>query len=89
MQTGLLVFVGGEGTAEWLPAWLQLMDRANEWAKILELQNSVHFMMANATVSLESMLATYPGSLSLVTVQVPLLRCPLRALAQIATRLTQ
>lgn len=49
----------------------KLMDRANEWAKILELQNSVHFMMANATVSLESMLATYPGPLSLVTVQFP------------------
>lgn len=46
------------------------MERANEWAKLLDLHNSVHFMMANATVSLESMLATYPGPLSLVTVQV-------------------
>ncbi|BDA41833.1 probable tRNA (guanine-N(7)-)-methyltransferase at N-terminal half [Coccomyxa sp. Obi] len=49
----------------------KLMDRANDWTKILELQHSVHFMMANATVSLESMLATYPGPLSLVTVQFP------------------
>ncbi|CAL8460862.1 g393 [Coccomyxa elongata] len=49
----------------------KLMERANEWAKILELQNNVHFMMANATVSLESMLATYPGPLSLVTIQFP------------------
>ncbi|EIE25586.1 S-adenosyl-L-methionine-dependent methyltransferase, partial [Coccomyxa subellipsoidea C-169] len=49
----------------------KLMERANEWARILELQNSVHFMMANATVSLESMLATYPGPLSLVSIQFP------------------
>lgn len=68
-------------------ACLQLMERANEWAKILELQNSVHFMMANATVSLESMLATYPGSLSLVTIQVGPLCCARFALAQIAARL--
>ncbi|KAK9909195.1 hypothetical protein WJX75_008585 [Coccomyxa subellipsoidea] len=49
----------------------KLMERANEWAKLLDLHKSVHFMMANATVSLESMLATYPGPLSLVTVQFP------------------
>lgn len=49
---------------------MQLMERANEWAVLLKLQHSVHFMMANATVSLESMLSTYPGPLSLITVQV-------------------
>lgn len=49
---------------------LQLTERANSWAKLLGLSEQVHYMMANATVSLESMLASYPGPLSLVTVQV-------------------
>jgi hypothetical protein len=48
----------------------QLIDRANSWAGVLEVGHSVRFLMANATVSLDSMLATYPGPLSLVTIQV-------------------
>ena len=48
----------------------QLIDRANSWTGVLEKGGSVRFMMANATVSLEGMLAAYPGPLSLVTVQV-------------------
>ena len=48
----------------------QLIDRANSWAGVLEKGGCVRFMMANATVSLEGMLAAYPGPLSLVTVQV-------------------
>ena len=51
-------------------AGLQLIDRANSWADMLQCAPVVHFLMANATVSLESMLASYPGPLSLVTVQV-------------------
>ena len=50
----------------------QLIDRANSWAGVLKEGGSVRFMMANATVSLEGMLAAYPGPLSLVTVQVHL-----------------
>ena len=49
---------------------LQLIGRANSWAGGLGLQGSVHFMMANATVSLGSMLSSYPGPLTLVTMQV-------------------
>ena len=48
----------------------QLIDRGNSWADLLQLSPVVHFRMANATVSLQSMLASYPGPLSLVTVQV-------------------
>ena len=53
----------------------QLIDRANSWAGVLEKGGSVRFMMANATVSLEGMLAAYPGPLSLVTVQVGSTTC--------------
>ncbi len=49
---------------------LQLIERANSWAGGLGLLGSVHFMVANATVSLGSMLSSYPGPLALVTVQV-------------------
>jgi hypothetical protein len=49
---------------------MQLIDRANSWARLLGVTEQVHYMMANATVSLESMLSSYPGPLTLVTVQV-------------------
>ncbi len=51
---------------------VQLIERANSWTAGLSMHSSVHFMMANATISLGSMLSTYPGPLSLVTVQVQL-----------------
>ena len=51
---------------------LQLIERANSWTAGLSMHSSVHFMMANATISLGSMLSTYPGPVSLVTVQVHL-----------------
>ena len=49
---------------------LQLIERASSWTAGLGLQGSVCFMTANATVSLGSMLSSYPGPLTLVTVQV-------------------
>lgn len=52
---------------------LQLVARANEWAQELRLNRRALFDQANATVSIESMLSTYPGPLQLVTVQVPVL----------------
>ena len=48
---------------------VQLIERANEWAKELKLSTAVSFQHANATVSLASMLATYPGQLQLATIQ--------------------
>jgi tRNA G46 methylase TrmB len=49
----------------------QIIQRANTWAKRLELNNRVHFADANATISLTSMLENYPGDLQLVTIQYP------------------
>ena len=48
---------------------MQLIERANEWAKELRLNTAVSFQHANATVSLASMLASYPGQLQLATIQ--------------------
>ena len=49
---------------------MQLMDRANTWAELSGCQGTVHFRLANATVSLQSMLSSYPGPIQLVTIQV-------------------
>lgn len=59
---------------------MQLIERANSWTAGLSMHSSVHFMMANATISLGSMLSTYPGPVSLVTVQVHLQAVPLPGL---------
>jgi tRNA (guanine-N7-)-methyltransferase len=48
-----------------------VVDRANRWAETLELQRKVRFVLANATVSVEHMLRSFPGPLSLVTIQFP------------------
>lgn len=48
-----------------------VVDRANRWANTLELQRRVRFVLANATISLEHMLCSFPGPLSLVTIQFP------------------
>jgi len=48
-----------------------VIDRANRWAEALNLSDRVHFVLSNATVSLEHMLASYPGSIDLVTIQYP------------------
>lgn len=37
------------------------MDRANEWTRQLGCEGSVHYVFANATVSLGAMLEGYPG----------------------------
>lgn len=49
----------------------QALNRANLWAKELQLDQQVRFTCANATVSLETMLSIYRGSLDLVTIQFP------------------
>jgi tRNA (guanine-N7-)-methyltransferase len=48
-----------------------IIKRANEWAKHLGLDNRVHFVRSNATVSISTVLETYPGPIELVTIQFP------------------
>lgn len=47
------------------------IDRANRWANQLGYHRRVRFVRANATVSLTSMLSTYPGPIELITIQFP------------------
>lgn len=49
----------------------QLVDRANEWARQLGCQGRVHFLFANATVSLSGMLEGYPGQVAAFYTQFP------------------
>ena len=51
---------------------LQLIVRANTWAQAMGMQGQVLFELANATISLQSLLASYPGPLTLATIQVRL-----------------
>ncbi|KAL9234317.1 hypothetical protein vseg_009201 [Gypsophila vaccaria] len=48
----------------------KLVKRANIWAKELGISNS-HFIFANATVSFQQLVSSYPGPLMLVTVLCP------------------
>eukprot|EP00892_Ulva_mutabilis_P006208 jgi/Ulvmu1/395/UM001_0402.1 len=48
-----------------------IIARANEWASAVELSDRVQFTLANGTVSMKSMLASYPGNVVLVCVQFP------------------
>lgn len=48
-----------------------IIHRANEWAKHLDLDRRVYFVRSNATVSVATMLETYPGPIELVTIQFP------------------
>lgn len=48
-----------------------IIKRANEWAGHLGLADRVHFVRSNATVSISSLLSTYPGPVELVTIQFP------------------
>ncbi|KAK9846481.1 hypothetical protein WJX81_005020 [Elliptochloris bilobata] len=48
-----------------------LVRRGNEWAALLRVDARARFEIANATVSLGALLATYPGRLMLVTIQFP------------------
>eukprot|EP00891_Asterochloris_glomerata_P008848 jgi/Astpho2/8848/fgenesh1_pg.00129_%23_34_t len=43
----------------------KLVDRGNQWARLTPHAGRVHFHTANATVSLDSMLSSYPGPLQL------------------------
>ena len=64
------------------------MDRGNQWARLTPHAGCVHFHTANATVSLDSMLSSYPGPLQLVTIQVGCCAVPERA-AQALCSLSQ
>ena len=48
----------------------KLVARARKWAETLGAGN-VSFMLANATVSVDSLLEGYPGPLDLVCIQFP------------------
>ena len=48
-----------------------IIKRANEWAMHLGLDARVRFVRSNATVSISSLLSTYPGPVELVTIQFP------------------
>mmetsp|Transcript_15948 Transcript_15948/g.44534 ORF Transcript_15948/g.44534 Transcript_15948/m.44534 type:complete len:336 (-) Transcript_15948:24-1031(-) len=48
-----------------------IVRRANLWAKELGQSSSVYFTNANGTVSVDSILSSYPGELQLVTIQFP------------------
>lgn len=41
------------------------------WARALQLQERLAFVVANATLSMKSMLDSYPGDIVLVSIQVP------------------
>lgn len=53
---------------------LQHIDRAVKWAEASRKQAQLQYMFSNATVSLQSLLASYPGKLMLATIQVYALR---------------
>lgn len=40
---------------------LQMVERANEWATRLGVKDQAHYIYSNATISLDSILSTYPG----------------------------
>ncbi|CAO2203678.1 unnamed protein product [Urochloa humidicola] len=48
----------------------KLVERTQFWVNELGLRN-VHFMFANATVSFEKLISSYPGPLSLVSILCP------------------
>jgi len=66
-----LVQVEAEKNALGLEIRDPVIKRANEWSKHLGLDSRVHFVRSNATVSLATMLETYPGPVELVTIQFP------------------
>ena len=49
----------------------KLVERANRWAELIQLGGRVHFAFCNATISMRTLLGSYPGQLDLVTVQFP------------------
>lgn len=49
----------------------KLVERANKWSELIGLGDRARFLFCNATISIKTLLANYPGDLSLVTVQFP------------------
>lgn len=49
----------------------RLVNRAKLWSEELNLCANVHFVTANATVAFKSLLATYPGPLTYVSILCP------------------
>jgi hypothetical protein len=49
----------------------QLLDRANGWAAARGLSGHVRYLQANAVVSTEALLASYPGPVELLSIQYP------------------
>jgi hypothetical protein len=57
-------------------AWSIVLDTKMEcttcsWAKQLKIDSRVHFIHANATISMKSVLADYPGYIKLICIQFP------------------
>lgn len=48
-----------------------VVDRANRWARSIGQGGRVAFVLANATISIKSLFASYPGGLELATIQYP------------------
>jgi len=48
-----------------------LVERANGWTQTLAMQDNVHFMTANASISIGALLRSYPGPVLLANVQFP------------------
>jgi tRNA (guanine-N7-)-methyltransferase len=48
----------------------KLVERSNKWAKFLNIPN-VFYLSSNATISLETVLRSYPGKVTFVSVQYP------------------
>ena len=73
-------FVNGIGTGctgaapDWLRHDMQLVERGNSWAETVQATDRVQFLLANATVSLQHLLAgpqPYPARVDLVTILHP------------------
>jgi tRNA (guanine-N7-)-methyltransferase len=50
---------------------LQLVERANKWAKELGVSGQVHYVFTNVSVSLARLLQAYPGPVISLAAQFP------------------
>lgn len=48
-----------------------LVERANKWCQELAMQEQVHFLFTNVSVSLAGLLETYPGPVAAMSAQFP------------------
>jgi len=60
-RVGLGVPAGGRCNYLGVEIRRPLVERANEWTRQLRCEGNVHYVFANATVSLRGMLEGYPG----------------------------